>query len=112
MVIVYSLMGMTCCGRDMQLGTFMRCMRPAVSRELWLLLHWAEDPSDGHRACGWPDCRALIPACCEWLNEKEESRWYCVTCRANSQATLHGLIQEQTMFPFLPRGHQALFPAR
>lgn len=110
---VMRLAGLTCCGVDMKLERFLACMAPDVSRDLWLVCHWLRDPVATQRSCAWPDCGAYLPRCCRyevaWCSVR---RYYCVACDGNSMDCSRALPAAQTRFPWLPRGHPALTPAR
>jgi hypothetical protein len=110
---ILHLAGLTCCGVNMRLTRFISCLGSPVSRALWLAVQWIADGPKARRACGWPDCRAYVPACCRYaVRDAYPFRWYCVTCEGNSMDCGAELRAAQTCFPFLSKGHAALTPAR
>lgn len=110
---MFRLAGLMCCGVDMQLARFLSCMTPAISRDLWLSIQWVCDPLDRQRICGWPDCGAYVPACCNYAcPEDRSSRWHCVACQGNSLRWSCWLNKDQIKFPFLRQWCPLLAPAR
>lgn len=87
------LLGLACCGEDVRLvQDWILCLDEWVARSLWAVT-WRLFRGEGQYGvvwCAWRDCRAAIPAWCNFRAEGE-TRWYCVSCKGNSMSHGSGL---------------------
>jgi hypothetical protein len=78
--------GFMCCGQLAGLERYIHCLEVKVAKSFWLDVQLLLTKVTDRFFCGWPDCHEFIPRVCAY-NRESETRWYCVQCGANSQAS-------------------------
>ncbi|KAK0645449.1 hypothetical protein B0T16DRAFT_457480 [Cercophora newfieldiana] len=133
------VLGMTmpgCCGGEVSLIRFLRCLSPETARKLFLRFCWMRNRERFGRGpgyecewqcCAYPDCGESLPYWCQYpvlgpadaaptrvYGWQAPRRWYCLMCKRDSEMPLSNgpvLAEKQTKFPWFPKGHAMLVPA-
>ena len=99
----WAVAGFTCCGQVMHMEEFMYCLDPEVAMTFWLDHDYVISVIQKREMhfCGWPDCRALVPQYCIFVDLLRYGFeiLHCPRCKGNSQFVYNRELDKNVWIP-------------